>query len=176
VSSFPDPPTHHNVFPVLSFQVTITVDPAAAAAGARIPEVLETAVPVTINEAGLSYTLQLSDLFAEEQRHLMLRATLPALAGAEPDWVFGALTLEYKDAMNDNVEEAVTVAVVVPRPEQADALNSARDPLIAANIMRLEGAKALAEAKRLGRLGQHQQAQTVLTASLATIQAGASGE
>jgi hypothetical protein len=163
--------------------VTITVDAVAAAAGARVCEVLETAVGVTANDpVGRSYTLRLADLFAEEHRHLMLRVKLPALTlatlpgvGADAAWTFGAITLEYKDAMNDNVVEMVTVGVVVARPDKADK-KGARDPLVVSNLLRLEGTKALAEAKRLGRLGQHQQAQAVLTQALAVINAGADGQ
>jgi len=135
--------------------------------GTRIEKV-HSEFPTETKKAGEEITLDLGDLYCEEERDIVVSLQIPAIS-ANPAWHAMVCTLEYFDAVH-HAPSAALAHVQLARPEAlSEEEAAALDERVMEHEARISAAAALAQANELGRRGDYAGARGVLDGRMASL-------
>jgi hypothetical protein len=140
----------------------------AAVAGVTIKQI-HSKRKVTVLEEGRKYEVDMGDLYAEEQRDLLVELALPAAAAAASDEpaAVASFELKYVDTFTGGFETARAAATVARPAAVGDGPEANPASLhVAEQFDRVVTARAIEEAKAAADAGRHAEGQQILRGAL----------
>lgn len=141
---------------------------SAMGEGARIKRV-HTHFSHNIADDGLTASVQIPDMFAGEQRNVLVELTLPAVSAVQHATVL-SVNASYKDLKQRALVHAPPCTMELTRSAQQDAAEP--EPEVTVQRQRVQTTNALEQAVRLGDEGKFEQAQQVIDAQHANVCGG----
>ncbi|EQC42257.1 hypothetical protein SDRG_01091 [Saprolegnia diclina VS20] len=127
---------------------------------------LKTKRPVTTNSPSTSYTVDLGDMYAEEERDILVQLTLAAWPAADTDQPLVTFNVRYANVLTSSLETTST-SVAVGRP--VTVTDASLDALVVQQKHRIETAEALEAAQQEAQKGNLSGGQDVLRTLKAKI-------
>lgn len=117
------------------------------------------------------WTIELDDIYAEEQRNIPITIKLPRLSDPQVDWPIAFFEIQYSSP--DSKSHKSEVSITINRPgKQTEGKSGKSENSIPLDEQRnrMLAAEALDQATRLGVNGQRSQAKTFLQGALSKIE------
>eukprot|EP00296_Roombia_truncata_P007690 JP446138.1.p1 GENE.JP446138.1~~JP446138.1.p1 ORF type:complete len:458 (+),score=136.24 JP446138.1:177-1376(+) len=137
-----------------------------AASGVEISKP-ETSFTVTEVEPGKHYQVVIGDLYAEEERDILLSCKLPLLETANPEYDVAKVTLEFVDVVKGTLGTE-TCAVQLPRTEEETQKNP--NEALSKQLNRVAVVKAMTEATEAADRGDYAGSIVFLNKAQAAVQ------